>query len=256
MSHTNVYHRREKILRFLEEQGSADIKFLAQQFGVSSWTIRRDLIVLEEQHSIQRSYGRVEVELNDPNMRNFEINSEQQIPAKERIGKKAAQLIKSGQFVALAAGTTTTQVALALKGRSDISIMTNALNIAQELSRESGIRLICAGGEVHGDYYTLTGPVTERILNTHYYDVAIIGVSGLSLSKGVTVNSQSNAVVIEIMRQNAAKSIIVADHSKFDYVSYALLTNLADVDVIVTDRMPSIEYQTFFRTSKTTLIIA
>ncbi|MEO0566046.1 MAG: DeoR/GlpR family DNA-binding transcription regulator, partial [Chloroflexota bacterium] len=215
MSHTHVFHRRERILQILYEQRQVRVDELAHSLEVSGWTIRRDLDALEDIHPIRRFHGGAEL-TGDPNeFTNFEANAGKQAAAKVAIGRKAAQLIKSGQFIALAAGTTTTQVGLALAGRREIAIMTNALNIAQSLSRETGIRLMCAGGEVHGDYYTLTGPVTERTLNTHYYDLAVVGVSGISVSEGFTVTSPTNAAVLNIMLRNARKRVIVADHTKF-----------------------------------------
>lgn len=256
MNHTHVYHRREKILQVLRQQQHVTVESLAEQFNVSGWTIRRDLSALENSHPIRRYHGGVELAVDPARLDNFEINAEKQMGAKVAIGRKAAQLVKSGQFVALAAGTTTTQVALALRGRSSIAIMTNALNIAQDLSREPGIRLTCAGGEVHGDYYTLTGPVTERTLNTHYYDVAIIGVSGICLSSGFTVNSQANAVIIDIMRRNASRCMVVADHTKFGSVSYAYLADLNSADVIVTDCAPDPAFRRHFDATGTELILA
>lgn len=238
MSHTHVFYRRERILQILRQQQQATVDELAQHLEVSGWTIRRDLDALEKVHPVRRFHGGVELTRSPNDVTNFEVNANKQAAVKVAIGRKAAQLVKSGQFIALAAGTTTTQVGLALSGRRDISIMTNALNIAQSLSRETGIRLTCAGGEVHGDYYTLTGPVTERTLNIHYYDMAVIGVSGISLTEGFTVTSPTNAAVLNIMLRNARKRVIVADHTKFGLVSYAFLAKLSQVDIIITDRTP------------------
>ena len=258
MSHTHVYHRREKILQLLRQQQRqrVTVKALAQQFDVSEWTVRRDLAILENKDQVRRYHGGVELAIAPDALNNFELNEQKQHQAKIVIGKRAAQLVKSGQFVALAAGTTTTQVGLALRGRSNIAIMTNALNIAKDLSRESGIRLTCAGGEVHGDYYTLTGPVTERTLNIHYYDVAIVGVSGVSVDNGFSVDSQTNAVIIDIMMRNAAKVIIVVDHTKFGRVSYAHLADLSRVDIIVTDRLPPTDIQERLQSLNIQLILA
>jgi DeoR/GlpR family transcriptional regulator of sugar metabolism len=185
-----------------------------------------------------------------------EFDAESQAEAKAKIGKTAAQIVKQGQFIVLAAGTTTTQVALALKERYDINIMTNALNIALDLSREAGIQMTCTGGAVNGNYYTLTGPVTERALAAHYYDLAIIGVSGIDLDKGITVNSQLNAAAINLMLQHASKRMIVADHTKFSQVSYAYLAAIQDIDLIVTDRLPSTAFLKQFERTGTQLVVA
>lgn len=256
MKHTHVFQRREKILQMLRQDGQASVEQLSQQVGVSGWTIRRDLAALEEQNQVKRFYGGAELCVKAGDIPEFEAKARIQARAKASIGRTTARLIKSSQFVALAAGTTTTQVALALRGRQHIAIMTNALNIAQSLARESGIRLTCAGGEVHGDYYTLTGPVTERALSTHYYDLAVIGVSGISIEQGFTVDSQANAFSIDIMLRNASRRIVAADHTKFGEVSYAFLADLADVDIIVTDKAPPHRYIEYLREIDTELIVA
>lgn len=256
MKHTHVFQRREKILQLLRQKSEISVAELAAQVNVSDWTIRRDLAMLEETQQVRRHYGGVALALEAAQLNQMAFNAQDQASAKASIGRAAAQFIKSHQFVALAAGTTTTQVGLALRGRSDIAIMTNALNIAQELSRETGIRVTCAGGEVHGDYYTLTGPVTERALSTHYYDVAVVGVSGISLEQGFSVNSQSNAASISIMLQNAHRRIVVADHTKFGKVSYAFLAKLSDIHVIVTDAAPSEAFRQQLQAVGTTLVVA
>ncbi|NJL94700.1 MAG: DeoR/GlpR transcriptional regulator, partial [Anaerolineae bacterium] len=204
---------------------------------------------LEALNQVRRFHGGVALALDPDLLDQLEFGAQAQVAvvAKRTIGQAAAQLITSGQLVALAAGTTTTQVALALRGRENLAIMTNALNIAQDLSREPGIRLTCAGGEVHGDYYTLTGPVTERALSAQTYDLAVVGVSGISLERGFTVNSLSNAASIGIMLRNARRRMIVADHSKFGQVSYAFLVELNQVDSLVTDIAPPLPYRQRFR---------
>lgn len=256
MKHTHVFQRREKILQILRQKQQATVEQLAQQMNVSGWTIRRDLAALEALNQVRRWYGGAELAIGPGQLPQLEFNARAEAAAKLAIGRAAARLVQSNQFVALAAGTTTTQVARALHGREGLAIMTNALNIAQELSREPGIRLTCAGGEVHGDYYTLTGPVTERALSTHYYDLAIVGVSGISLAQGLTVNSQSNAVSIAIMLRHANRRIVVADHTKFGNVSYAFLAQIADVHMIITDAPPPPAYQERLRDIGTELVIA
>jgi DeoR/GlpR family transcriptional regulator of sugar metabolism len=256
MKHTHVFQRREKILQILRQRGELTIEQLQSQLGVSGWTVRRDLAALEELAQVRRHYGGVALASGGAALPQLEQNAQKEAAAKAAIGRATAHLIASGQFVALAAGATTTQVALALRGREGLAIMTNALNIAQELSREPGIRLTCAGGEVHGDYYTLTGPVTERTLSMHYYDLAVIGVSGVSIERGFTVSSQANAASINIMLRNANRRIVVADHAKFGAISYVFLAHLADVDVIVTDASPPPAFRQHLERVGTEIVIA
>jgi len=254
MANSKTLQRQEMILQALRQNGSVSIRELTDNLNVSSWTIRRALLELEKMHQVRRTHGRVEI--MEAGAAQLEFNAQQNSDAKGAIGRMTARLLKSDQFIALGAGTTTTQVALALRGRTKLSIMTNALNIALELSREPGIRVTCAGGEVHGDYFTLTGPLTERTLSTHYYDVAVVGVSGIDISAGLTVNSHLNSVIIDVMLKHANKKIVVADSSKFGVISYAYLAPLGSIDVIVTERMPDRAFQEHLRAVSTELIIA
>ena len=256
MSHSHVFDRQEKILQLLTQNNRLTIGELSSKLRVSGWTIRRDLTELENRQQIHRTHGGATLSLLPQVLQQHEFNETEQAKAKARIGLTAAQIVKQGQFIVLAAGTTTMQVALALKGRQDIDIMTNALNIAFDLSRESGIRLTCTGGAVNGSYYTLTGPVTERALSAHYYDLAIVGVSGIDLNKGITVNSQLNAAAITLMLEHASKKIVVADHTKFNQVSYAYLTTFQAIDIIVTDRLPSTAFLKQFERTGLELIVA
>lgn len=254
MPNSKTLWRQETILQILRQKGAINVRELSTILGVSGWTIRRDLSELEKIQQIRRTHGRVE--LINGKAEQLEFDAQQNAEAKRAIGIATARLLKSHQVIVLGAGTTTTQVALALRGRTDISIMTNALNIALELSREPGIRVTCAGGDVHGDYFTLTGPVTERTLRAHYYDVAVVGVSGIDIAAGLTVNSHLNAVIIDVMLQHANRKIVVADSSKFGVISYASLAPLSSVDIIVTERMPDRAFQEHLRAVSTELVVA
>jgi len=256
MSSSQVFDRQEKILQFLSQNNKMTIGALAEKLKVSDWTVRRDLTELEQRQQVRRIHGGAVLMLRPEDLQQREFDAENQAEAKARIGKAAAQMVRQGQFIVLAAGTTTTQVALALRGRHDINIMTNALNIALDLSREAGLQMTCTGGAVNGHYYTLTGPVTERALAAHYYDLAIIGVSGIDLDKGITVNSPLNAAAITLMLQHASKRMIVADHTKFSRVSYAYLTTMKDIDIVVTDRQPAAAFLKHFEQTDTQVVVA
>ncbi len=255
MSSSKVFHRREKILKLLQEQPESTVSELATYFQVSGWTIRRDLIELESRGQITRTHGAVQLHAASLPASSHPSH-DPQAEAKQRIGKKAAQFVKTGQFIVLGAGTTTVHVASAILNRRHIQVMTNALNIAMQLSEVPGLNIICTGGMVDGAYYTLNGPVTERSLRNYYYDLAIIGVSGLHLERGITVDSQLNAVCLEIMLQHAQKRIIVADHTKFDRVSYTYLADLDSVDLIVTNRPPPDDYTRYFQQRNGRIVIA
>jgi DeoR/GlpR family transcriptional regulator of sugar metabolism len=238
--------RQEKILQILVDQKTVSIHELAHELAVSGWTIRRELSKMVEQHIVERAHGTVtliEAPENLSLLREMEIEQDIDplIVAKRRIGKTAVQLLRNQRHIALGAGTTTTQVAHALKSCTNMKVMTNGLNIAMVLSRQPDIELICTGGSVHGSYYTLTGPEAERALRAHFFDVAVIGISGISMKEGFTVNSQLNAFILRIMIEQSRKIMIVADHTKIGEIRFAHLAPIEAVNWLVTDVRPKAE---------------
>lgn len=232
--------RQEKIVHILMELERVSIRELAAQLSVSSWTIRRELAPLEDRQIVRRFHGGVAlIDATLFQKNNFDDNVTEAYEAKERIGQIAARLLLADDSIVLGGGTTTTEVARHLKLRKHLRIMTNALNIALELSRNPNIHVTCTGGSVDGDFYSLIGSVAERALNAHYFDVAVIGVSGISPSAGLTVSSQANAAVLSIMIEHSRKCIVVADHSKFGQVCFAQVAPLSKIDTIVTDTRPN-----------------
>lgn len=247
----------------LGKTGEVSANKLADSLGVSVWTIRRDLSVLEERGVLLRRYGGASlVEANDAVCHLDEPNSVQaptaeNQDAKRRIGITAARLLHPRERVALAGGSTTLEVAKGLKNHHfKGEIITNALDIALELSEEQDIHVVCTGGDVQPRYRTLVGAVSERMLKLQYFDVAVIGVSGVSVRHGITVNSQVNATALELMVDHSCRTILVIDSTKLGRVSFASLTLTAPIDFLVTDEPLPYEYNRYFQAMKTRVLIA
>lgn len=253
--------RQEKILQILVAEKTISINELARELDVSGWTVRRELNKMAEQQVVKRGHGTVTlVEAPENLSLLLEMEIEQEVDplneAKRRIGKTAVQILRCQRNIALGAGTTTTQVAHALKSCSNMKVMTNGLNIAMVLSRQPDIELICTGGSVHGSYYTLTGPEAERALRAHFFDVAVIGVSGITIKEGITVNSQLNAFILRIMIEQSRKIMIVADHAKLGKIRFAHLASIQAVDWLVTDVRPSAEICKQLMANEVKLVVA
>ncbi|MCG3210719.1 MAG: HTH-type transcriptional repressor GlcR [Anaerolineae bacterium] len=246
MKNSRLLKRQEEILRILAENESVSVRELIDKLGVSGWTVRRDLERMAAEGVVWRQYGLVALTapLSLPAFDSFEQRSRENLAAKQRIGLAAARLLKANQSLALGAGTTTTQVARELSrlNHKPLHIMTNALNIALELAHQPNLQVTCTGGDVRRDHFTLTGPVAERALRAHFYDVAVIGVSGITLKEGLTVNGQLDAVALEIMIEQSRRLVVVADSSKIGQVHFVHLAPLSRADVLVTDRRPANEF--------------
>ena len=166
------------ILERLADGGSVAVADLADDLDASPATIRRDLVILEQQRLLARTHGGAtahavsyELPLRYKGVRHAE--------EKRRIAQEAATLVSEGMAVGLTGGTTATEVARALADRQKLTIVTNALNIASELAVRPGIKLIATGGVVRSQSYELSGPIAEASLTGLNLNVAFIGVDGI-----------------------------------------------------------------------------
>jgi DeoR family transcriptional regulator of aga operon len=154
---------------------------------------------------------------------------------KRRIGLAAAKLVSKGQMVALTGGTTTTEVVRSLKVLSDISIITNTVNVAMELSNRKDIEVIVTGGHLRGSWFTLVGAIANTAAETLFSDIMFIGVDGIHAKQGLTCTNSSEAEVLRKLAQHAKMKVVVADHSKLGSVSKYLLCPTKGIDKLITD---------------------
>jgi DeoR family transcriptional regulator of aga operon len=233
--------RGKKILRQLLCDGEVAVDQLAMRFKTSSETIRRELAKLESAGLLRRTHGgaiQVEPLLYEPfrYLSSFRAQEQLHTDEKRRIGLAAADLIEDGETIAIGAGTTTTHVARAIGYRKGITVITNAVNIAMELSHRADLKIIVIGGSMSGDGFALTGPTGIAEVGEVFYDKAFIGVDGIHPDHGLTSNYPDHASVHRAMIGQAQQRIVVADHTKLGNVGYALIVPAIDIDLIITDK--------------------
>ncbi len=263
MQNSKALQRQEYIRRLLETDGKVSTKELADRLNVSIWTIRRDLTSLECHGILKRYYGGADphCSLHETGTAHesdsFRVSTGVNLEAKRCIGRAAARLIQTGERLAVAGGTTTLEVVRALKRlHFKGEIVTNALDIALELSEEHEIRVTCTGGDLQPRYHTLVGKVAEHMLKQNYFDTAIIGVTGISLERGFTVNSQVDATGLELMMDHSIRTILVADHSKFGRICFAPLSPDTPIHYLVTDELLAANYEDYLQKTNIQVIVA
>ncbi len=237
---TETKARHEKLLHHLLKDGAIDVELMAVELGVSASTVRRGLRDLENRGLLRRTHGgAVPVETSFYEPFRYDASFVQQdavrTDEKRRIGLAAAELVQEGEIVAISAGTTATQVARCLRHRSGITIVTNAVNVAMELSNSSGLRVISTGGVLSGSWFSLLGPVAIRTVEEFFFDWAFIGVDGIHASRGVTSHHQDEAALNRAMICNSRKAIAVADHSKLNQLARSHVSPLSDISQLITD---------------------
>jgi DeoR family transcriptional regulator, aga operon transcriptional repressor len=238
--------RAQVILQELLRMGKVSVGPLARRLKVSTATIRRDLSELEGRGLLRRSHGgavTIQPLLYEPfrHTSNYQEQERQRIAEKRRIGLVAAELVGDGEFLAIGAGTTATQVARSISLHKGLTVLTNAINVAMELSHRDDLKVIVTGGFLSGDWFALVGPGAIQSVGEIFVDKVFIGVDGIHVENGLTTNYPDQATIHRAMMRQARRKIVVADHRKLSATASALICPIDSVDILITDKGASDE---------------
>ncbi|MDQ3579190.1 MAG: DeoR/GlpR family DNA-binding transcription regulator [Actinomycetota bacterium] len=236
------YERLSALLDILGQRGKVDVDDLARELDVSAATIRRDLDHLAEQQLLTRTRGGA-VANNVAYDLPLRYKTARHATEKERIGKAAAALVDRGAVVGLNGGTTTTEISRALAIRPDfthsdepeLTVVTNALNIANELAVRPHVKLVVTGGVARPQSFELIGPLATRILDEITLDIAFLGVDAVDPSHGAYAHHEGEASINRLMARRARKVVVVADSSKLGKHAFAQICPTVDVHLLITD---------------------
>jgi DeoR family transcriptional regulator, aga operon transcriptional repressor len=223
-----------EILDRVVERGSVDVPNLADEFGVSRATIRRDLRALHHQGLLRRTHGGAlprPAGLELP----LQYKSSRQHREKRAIGVAAAGLVHDGDVVGMTGGTTATEVARALADRRGLTIVTNALNIAAELVSRPNIRLVVVGGNARHASYELVGQAAEAMIAQYHLDISFIGTDGFTVAEGCTTHDEMEAHTDLGFIRQSARTVVIADSTKIGKVTFARICGTDVIDTLVTD---------------------
>ncbi len=239
--------RRDKIIQKIQSDGSVRVDELSEEFDVSTVTIRNDLDFFEEKGLIHRTYGGALLRNNVYNDPSLEEKQKINVEEKKRIGEYAAGLVKDGESIILDSGTTTREIALRLKDKKDLTLMTNAINIAVELAGVSGMRLMLTGGVLRDKSYSLVGPEAERMMQNYFFDKLFLGVDGMNFDHGLTTPNPQEAQLNRMMVERSNTVILVSDSSKFGRHSFSYICGLEPIETVITDTNISPEFEEGFK---------
>lgn len=234
-------NRADQILRELRQKGSLSLDELIADLGASAASVRRDLAKLEAKGLVRRTHGGVtlvEPLLYEPFRYDslFQNREQHRTPEKRKIGLAAAELILENETVGFTAGTTTTHVARNLRNRLNIRVITNAINIAMELSNCPGLKTFVTGGFVQwAGSFSLVGHAAITSLSDIYMDRVFVSVCGIDPARGITVIEPEEGLTFRSMIQQAKQTIVVADSSKIGMVTPALICPISDIHLVITD---------------------
>jgi DeoR family transcriptional regulator, aga operon transcriptional repressor len=231
------------ILDALTRDGHVDVDELADALHVSTATIRRDLDGLALKHLLIRTRGGAVTNSSTYDLP-LQYSALRHADEKRRIARVTAERIVPGSVIGLNAGTTTTEVSRALAVRPDLertdgettlTLVTNAINIAHELTVRSQFQLLVLGGVVRPASYELIGPVAERTLADLTLDDVILSANGLSALSGVSCHNIGEAAIGRQMIARSKHVTLVVDSSKFGVSCLAKMCGLQDIDTVIAD---------------------
>lgn len=230
--------RQEVIQKLLEEHGQVQVAGLSQIFAVSEMTIRRDLQEMSTQGVIERTHGGA---LLKANMSIVELpiveRSQDRATIKERIAEATASMIQPHETVFLGSGSTVFKVAQKLSHRPNLTIVTNALNIANTLVTSRNISVIVVGGMLRHSEMSLTGNLAESVIRKIHVDKVIMGTRGIHPEYGLTHDNMAELTTDQAILGTSDNVIIVADYTKFGYVAMSRTAPITAVTTIVTDTL-------------------
>lgn len=243
--------RRNKLAQIIVSEGSAKVSDIAKHFHVTTETIRKDLIFLEEQGIVKKSHGGA-VSASSFLERPISIKESENVEPKAQIAIKALELIPDNAIIMMDGGSTTFHIAKLLTLKENITVITNSLIIAQVLANTSN-NILCLGGKLRGSSRAVTGAWATDIIKTLTVDLTFIGTDSLD-DKGPSTLSYEEAQVKQAMLEHGNKTIVVSDSSKLKRQGLFHCGKWSDIDYLITDSGINLS-EIDFITSKTTVLI-
>lgn len=248
--------RREKILDLLKEDGFAKVADLARLFKVTEVTVRQDLEKLESEDLIIKEHGGASIKNVVDQVRSFSLQRQENLEQKSAIAQKSLEYIENGDTIILDSGSTTTEIAKKLKGFKQLTVITNALNIALLLGTDPDIDVIMTGGEFKPPTLSLTGQKAADFFKGLNVQKLFLATAGISLKSGLTYPSISDLVVKKAMIDAAEVTYLVADSTKIGKSALASLGALSLIDYIITDDKIEEKHKQVFRDNEIEVIVA
>lgn len=248
--------RREIALELLETQGQLTVAELSERTGVSPMTIRRDLDMLARENALRRVHGGAVSIASRGYAPPYSVREEQETEEKQRIGRVAASMLHEGETIVLDVGTTAIEVARALCGRRNLTVITSGLQIANVLAAESGIRLMLTGGAVMPGELSLIGDLAENAFSQLRFDTIVMGLAGIDAEAGCTEFNFEDARIKRAALASVRRVIVVASGSKLGVVKVALICPLDVVDTVVTDSNASPDQLESLRSAHVEVVVA
>ncbi len=235
-----IEERLARILRMVKDENRVTVRDVNERLHVSADTIRRDFGRLADRGLVLRTHGGImskESVSFDPGLHEKNVQHREE---KEAIARKAAELVSDSEIIALDAGTTTERIVKHLAAKKNLTILTDALNIAVESTRRS-IPTIILGGSIRSSTLCITGPDALEMSRHYHADKLIMGVSAVSTSQGLMTANRMEAEIKKELIRISNQVIVVADHSKLQATAFYTYATLSEIAILITDKHANAE---------------
>ncbi|MFE9258550.1 DeoR/GlpR family DNA-binding transcription regulator [Streptomyces sp. NPDC006879] len=240
-----AHQRRSLILEEVRERGGVRVNELTRTLNVSDMTIRRDLDLLAREGRLRKVHGgAVRGAQPSGHEPGFDAKSRWERAAKYAIARAAAPLVNPGSAIALCAGTTTHALASELTEVADLTVVTNSVRTAEVFEaarrRGSAVTVILTGG-VRTPSDALVGPIADQAIRSLHLDLLFLGCHGLGAGTGLTTPNLAEAETNRAFLRAAHRTVLLADRTKWSSVGLTTFAALDEIDVLVTDSLPTDE---------------
>ena len=230
--------RQQQIYRLVEEHGRALVTDLAERFDVSEQTVRKDLLVLEQEGRVVRTHGgAIAVDRGRPEL-GFDVRRRIEAQAKASIGAAAAAIVEDGETIAFDASTTALEVARQLRQRGgwrSLTVITNGIRIAEELAGQDGITILVPGGTMRWEALSVVGPWGDGFFRRINIARAFLGAAGFTIQAGLTDATEEEAQIKRAMVASSMEVTAIVDHSKWGRAALATFCRTDRLARVVTD---------------------
>lgn len=234
--------RRQKIMEILQRDNKVYVAKLAQEFNITEETVRRDLEKLEKQNLLLRSYGGAVLPDKATEDISFDQRSITNVTEKRQLTNKAARLIENGDTIFMDSSSTALMLRPYLEEKENITVITNSVRLLYDAALSTNLNILSTGGRLKKNSFALIGPSALDTISKFTVDLAIISCKALNAKHGSMESTEEEAVIKKTMLSRAKKSILLADHHKFDKTAFARTCDLKELTYLVTDKKPSSEW--------------
>lgn len=248
--------RIESMEDYIFNHKSVTLDQLCAEFNVSKNTVRRDVEEIVSRGNFKKIYGGVCIRQSAKELISFDERKIKNLPLKQRIALKAAEVVEDGDIIFIDSGTTTCHLLESIKDRQNLTILTNSLDVINQAVPYGNIEVISLSGSLNRKTLSFTGLSAANVLQSYNISKAFMACTGLSIENGAT---NSSPLEYDIKRTVVRKSQLVcllADSSKFGTTSLMTYCGLDEIDILVTDSTPPKEYADFFAGCKHQILLA